>query len=342
VRDLVHAGVKGDFEVTVVCPTGGDLGAWVEAAGARWIPVQLHRQPHPCDLVHVLKLRSLARLADVVHLHSSKAGALGRLALATLGRRRPACIFTPHGWSWLPGGVLGGVYRGFERLAAPLANVIVAVSPEEREAGARVLRASAARMQVIVNGVDLDHFVPGETTGQGSTHPLIVCVGRLCRAKGQDVAVEALALLAHQNARLRLVGEGPDRLRLLAQARALGVGHRVELPGAVLDSAPEFRAADVVLVPSRWDGLSLALLEAMACGTTVVATRVPGSAALEGAGVLVAPGRPQQMADAIDALLANPARRAALGDATRQRAKERFSLDRSLDQVLALWAGCAR
>lgn len=342
VRDLVRAGVKADFEVTVVCPGGGDLGVWVEAAGARWLPVQLHRQPHPTDLVHALKLRSLARLADVVHLHSSKAGALGRLALATLGQRRPSCIFTPHGWSWLPGGALGRLSRGFERLAAPLANMIVAVSPEEREEGARVLRSGVERMRVIENGVDLDHFAPSAATRQPNAPPLIVCVGRLCRAKGQDLAVEALALLAHQDARLRLVGEGPDRPRLLTQARALEVGQRVELPGAVLDSAPELRLADVVVVPSRWDGLSLALLEAMACGAAVVATRVPGAAALQGAGILVAPGEPQQLADAVDALLADPARRTALGNAARQRAENRFGLDRSLDETLALWEGCIR
>jgi glycosyltransferase involved in cell wall biosynthesis len=229
------------------------------------------------------------------------------------------------------------LYRAFERLAAPLADVIVAVSPEEHDVGARVLKASSIRIRVIENGVDTAHFTPGGARRQRSEQPLIVCLGRLCRAKGQDIAVRALELSSHTDARLRLVGDGPARLQLLELARTLGVGARLELPGAVADSAPELRSADVVVVPSRWDGLSLALLEAMACGSAVVATCVPGSAALEGVGVLVEPEHPRQMARAVDGLLSDPRRRIALGGAARQRAKEHFDIRTTLDRTVALW-----
>jgi glycosyltransferase involved in cell wall biosynthesis len=121
------------------------------------------------------------------------------------------------------------------------------------------------------------------------------------------------------------------------QVRALGLTGRVELTGFRQDPAPDFRAADVVMVPSRYDGMALVLLEAMACGAAVVATRVAGSSALAGAGVLVAPEDPGALAGAIDALLADPDRRRQLGLAARQRAVERYSLQRSLDAILALW-----
>jgi glycosyltransferase involved in cell wall biosynthesis len=137
--------------------------------------------------------------------------------------------------------------------------------------------------------------------------------------------------------RLRIVGDGEDRAAIEKQIGALGLTGRVELVGFRPDPAPDVRAADVVLVPSRYDGMSLVLLEAMACGAAVVATRVPGSSALDGAGVLVPVEDPQALAQAVDALLADPDRRKALGLEARQRVVERYSLERSLDAILALW-----
>jgi glycosyltransferase involved in cell wall biosynthesis len=123
----------------------------------------------------------------------------------------------------------------------------------------------------------------------------------------------------------------------VAQARALGLSDRVDLAGFQPDPAPDMRAADVVIVPSRYDGMALVLLEAMACGAAVVATRVAGSSVLSGAGVLVPAGDPAALARAVDALLADPARRRLLGHAARQRAVHQCSLDRSVGAILALW-----
>jgi glycosyltransferase involved in cell wall biosynthesis len=166
---------------------------------------------------------------------------------------------------------------------------------------------------------------------------LIVFVGRLCHQRAPDIAVTALSLMRTPGARLRLIGEGEDRGAVAAQARALGLSPRVELMGFRPDPAPDLRAADVVIIPSRYDGMALVLLEAMACGAAVVATRVAGSSALGEAGILVPPEDPLALARAVDALLAAPDRRKLLGLAARQRAAELFSLDRSLHAILALW-----
>ncbi len=118
---------------------------------------------------------------------------------------------------------------------------------------------------------------------------------------------------------------------------ALGLSDRVELAGFRPDPAPDLRAADVVLVPSRYDGMALVLLEAMACEAAIVATRVAGASALDGAGILVPIEDPQSLAEAVDALLANPDRRDLLGRAARSRAVDQYSLQRSLDGTLRLW-----
>jgi glycosyltransferase involved in cell wall biosynthesis len=337
IRDLVQAAAAEGYKLTVACPPGGNLATWASERQAAWARLDMRRSPHITDLSAVIRLRSLARSHTVVHLHSSKAGAVGRLALASLGHRRPRSVFTPHGWSWLAGGSLAPLYRRFERLMMPVTTAVVAVSAEERSAGRAVLGAQATRIQVIPNGVDVDRFRPEGPRAGRTADPLIVFVGRLCHQRAPDIAVTALSLMRTPDARLRLIGEGEDRAAVAAQARALGLSRKVELAGFHPDPAPDLRAADVVIIPSRYDGMALVLLEAMACGAAVVATRVAGSSALGEAGILVPPENPLALARAVDALLADPDRRKLLGLAARQRAAELYSLDRSLDAILALW-----
>jgi glycosyltransferase involved in cell wall biosynthesis len=137
--------------------------------------------------------------------------------------------------------------------------------------------------------------------------------------------------------RLRLVGVGPDRPMLEEQARILHVAERLELAGFHTDVAPDLRAADVVLIPSRYDGMALVLLEAMACGAAIVAAEVSGTSVLQGAGILVPKDDPNSAAEAIDALLADPDRRRELGRAARARVAERYAIARSTAGILALW-----
>ena len=134
------------------------------------------------------------------------------------------------------------------------------------------------------NGVDLCRFSPDGPVADRSDDPLIVYVGRLCHQRAPDVAVAALALMRTPSVRLRLVGHGEDRAAVEALVTALGLDGRVEFSGFRPEPAPDLRAADVVLIPSRYDGMALILLEAMACGAAIVATRVPGTSALGAAG----------------------------------------------------------
>ena len=341
VRVLAEAGTRAGHIVTVACPRHSDLPGWIADAGAHWHPLPMVRQPTPGDISAVLRMRRLFAAADVVHLHSSKAGALGRLALRSLGKRAPASCFTPHGWSWLVGGRMAPVYRIYERLAAAWTDVIVAVSDEEAAAGRGVLPPGLARMTVIPNGVDTERFCVEGPRASRSAQPLIVCAGRLTVQKGQDLAVRAVALLGTAGARLRLVGEGPDTTTLRKLAAALGVADRVEFTGHC-DPRPHLRAADVVLVPSRWEGLSFVLLEAMACGKAVVTTAAAGSGVVGDAGVVAPPDSgPAGLAAALDELLADEPRRRRHGERARARVCERFAAQRMLTAYLDLWEALA-
>ena len=336
-RDVVEVAVSAGYEVTVACPSTCDLAAWAVQRGGRWERLEMRRSPHPSDVMAVARIRRLARSSDLVHLHSSKAGAVGRLALASLGRQRPPSVFTPHAWSWLVGGRLSPAYRIFERIMLSVTSAVVAVSEEEKAEALAVLGARAARIEVNLNGVDVGRFCPqGPVTGRPA-EPLLVCVGRLCRQRAPDVAVAALAQMQTPGVRLRLVGDGEDRPALEAQIGALGLTGRVELVGFRPDPAPDLRAADVVVIPSRYDGMALVLLEAMACGAAITATRVAGSSVLEGAGQLIPAEDPASLARAADALLADPGRRRRLRRAARRAAVDKCRLQLSLEGTLRLW-----
>ena len=337
VRELARAAVSVGYDVTVACPGTGQLAGWAAEHGARWERLEMRRSPHPSDICAFTRLRELVRGHALVHLHSSKAGALGRLALASLGRRRPPSVFTPHGWSWLVGGWQAPIYRLVERALLPVTSAVLAVSDEERASGQAALAPGQDSILVNPNGVDPARFRPDGPRTARSADPLVLDVGRLSHQRGPDIAVAALALMRTPSVRLRLVGDGPDRAGIERQAATLGVADRVELAGRRPDTAPDIRAADVVVVPARYDGMALVTLEAMACGAAIVATRVAGSSCLDGAGILVPPEDPASLAEAVDTLLAMPGERKRLGSAARAQAVERYPVERSVEHTLALW-----
>ena len=138
VRELARSAVEAGHDVTVISPpeSRGPLASWVTSVGARHHTLDMARRPALRDPFDVLTLRRLARGRDVLHVHSSKAAALGRVAAATLPRRaRPAVVMTPHYWSWLVGGRPEALYRWIERLLARRCDVIVAVSEREEVEG---------------------------------------------------------------------------------------------------------------------------------------------------------------------------------------------------------------
>jgi glycosyltransferase involved in cell wall biosynthesis len=295
------------------------------------------RAPSVDDLRQVIMLRKLIKHSDVVHLHSSKAGALGRIALHSLGRSAPPSAFTPHNWSWRVGGAMGGAYRALEWILASASDTIVCVAEGELDDGQRLLGERVRKMSLIPNGVDISVYSPEGPRAARSPEPLLVLVGRLCEAKAQDIAISALAQMHDQNVRLRLVGDGPDEGQLRDLARELNVVGRVEWEGHT-DPRPHLRAADVVVIPSRWDAAPLALAEAMACGAAVVCSDAVGSADTLGAGGVIVPaGDVEALAGSLDALLDERDRRQELKRSARRQALKLPSLNDSCVAHVRLW-----
>ncbi|MGW3988593.1 glycosyltransferase family 4 protein [Streptomyces sp. NPDC004830] len=323
VTDLVGAQLADGLRVTVACPRSplaarlGELGADVR----HWAAT---RAPGGSTAAET---RRLARIAaevrpDLVHAHSAKAGLAGRLAL----RGRVPTVFQPHAWSFeAVGGTAAALARGWERWGARWAARVVCVSEAERRLGEAA--GVHGRWSVVPNGIDVERFRPAgadavrtdllpEAERRG---PLVVCVGRLCRQKGQDVLLTAWESVLRRvpGARLVLVGDGPDHGRLRALAPP-----SVRFAGDVADVVPWYQAADLVVLPSRWEGMALAPLEAMACGRPVVVTDVGGARESLPPGLaphcLVPALAPAALAGAVTELLLDAPLRRSLGDQGRR------------------------
>ncbi|MFE9681737.1 glycosyltransferase [Streptomyces sp. NPDC006285] len=326
VTDLVRAQLAVGAEVTVACPESGGLAAAAEVLGAGVRHWRAGRSPGPGLAREVRSLRQAVREVrpDVVHAHSAKAGLAVRLAV----RGRVPTVFQPHAWSFeAVGGTTELLARNWERLGARWASRVICVSEAERRTGQR--SGVRARWSVIPNGIDLERFHPASVDavragiplleGVDAAAPLVVCVGRLCRQKAQDVLLEAWGEVTRRvpGARLVLVGDGPDARTLRAGAPA-----SVLFAGAVADAVPWYQAADLVVLPSRWEGMALAPLEAMACGRPVVLTEVDGARESlppgQGPRCLVPPERPQALAGAVAELLLDPLLRESLGHQARR------------------------
>ena len=336
VASLARDQTSRGWDVTVACPASGPLGDWVGAAGARWVAWEARRGPGLGTLGETRRLHAVVEAArpHVVHLHSSKAGLAGRILL----RGALPTLFQPHAWSFEAAG--GPLRRGavaWERRGARWADRVVCVSHAEREAGERA--GVRARWEIVPNGVDVSTYRPADAADARRRlglpdAPLVVCVGRLTRQKGQDVLLRAWpAVLARvPGARLVLVGDGPDRTRL-----AVISGPGVRFAGDRDDVAEWLAAADVVVAPSRWEGMALAVLEAMACGRSVVATDVAGMGeALGSCGALLPPAEAEPLAAAIAARLADPELRAEEGRLARARVMDRFTVGRATDEIAAI------
>lgn len=342
VTDLVRGQLADGLRVAVACPPDTELAAAVRAEGADTYVWRAARDPGPGTVRETRELGRLIRAVrpSLVHAHSAKAGLCARLAL----RGRVPTVYQPHAWSFeAVEGTTAALARRWERWAARWTARIVCVSEAERRTGETA--GVRAPWSVIHNGVDAERFTPGdeeaadqESADGGAAGPLVVCVGRLCRQKGQDVLLAAwpAVLAAVPDARLVLVGEGPDGERLRAAA-----GPSVRFAGAVTDTAPWYRAADLVVLPSRWEGMALAPLEAMASGRPVVVGDVDGARESLPPGheelCLVPPGDPAALAAALGRLLGEPGLRRSLGREAREHVLSRFDVRRTGAAVAELY-----
>ncbi|NIA22248.1 MAG: glycosyltransferase [Anaerolineaceae bacterium] len=314
------------FEVSVAALDGsGQLAAAFREAGCRVWDLGGRSRVAPGA---IRRLRSLvAHLQpDIVHSHLLRAHLAAGLAICC--RKGPTVIMTEHQadprrWA-----------LHLLRIAARKARVVTAVSEAVR--GHLLDRGFASdRVLTLPNGIEVEAIAAGRPIERGrlglpKDARLLLFVGRLTRQKGLDILLRAFSTIAAEQPQVHLLvaGDGEQGRELEHLSKWLGLAERVHFLGRRDDVAGLLKTAEVCVLPSRWEGLSLVLLEAMAAGRPVIATRVEGSREVltDGCtGLLVEPESPAALAEALRRLLGDADLAARLGPAARKRVAGEFT-----------------
>ncbi|MEN3273097.1 MAG: hypothetical protein V7636_1858 [Actinomycetota bacterium] len=335
VANLADVQVEAGWDVAVAGPEDGVLHDRIARSGATWITWDATRDIDSATLAQLRAFRSIVRRCapDVVHLHSSKAGLVGRFAL----RGRVPTVFEPNGWSFF---AVSGLRRraaiAWERWAMRWTDLALCVCEDER---AHAERAGVnGRFAVVLTAVDTERFAPSDrATARAELGlddgPLAVCVGRLAVAhKGQDVLLRAWELVTKEvpAARLVLVGDGPDQAMLEASAPA-----SVTFAGRRDDIERWYAAANVLVQPSLYEGLSITTLESLASGRSIVVTDCIGMReVVDGVGAIVPIGDAHALAAALVERLRDLDATDDEGSRGRQRALDRLHRDRWRREML--------
>lgn len=293
------------------------------------------------DLVSAVQLaRIIARFRpDIVHAHSSKAGAIARLVC--WARRSPALCYSPHGFAFLREDISESrrlLFQQAEALLARMCGTIIACSNSEGDLAKNRLRAK--QVVVVDNAIDLTAIpVHG---GNPSTPLTITTSGRLSYQKAPWRFAELARALADTGARFQWMGDGDvslmeqDGQPRPANLEITGWLDRRELLARLAN-------ADVYVLLSLWEGMPLVLIEAQAVGLPAVVTDIAGSRDVMGneqTGFICA--QDSQWISRVRQLIADSALRAKMGKAARQQALLRFSLERQHRQVMQVYASCLR
>ncbi len=347
VRDLARAGAEK--QATLLACGLKDLGwsvsivvikernDFAEPLAAAAIPVTFLHRRGPLDLHVVARLRNAIRKfePDVVLSLLFLANLL--IVLASRGLRpRPNLVVSVRE-SYLKG--LPRSHRMVARLVHRRADLTLFNAQSVlREEATGVLEAG--RTAYLPNAVSIARADPIDWREWGIvTGPVVLSVGQLAPVKGHRMLIEAFAAVhaANPGARLVLVGDGPEEGRLRAVAEAGGLSDRITFLGHHKDPLPFIAAADVFVQPSLSEGMSNALMEAMALGRCIVATRVGAASDLleDGVQALLPQPAVRELRAAIQRALGDPALRTRLGDSARERSQD-FSVDRIASELSSI------
>jgi glycosyltransferase involved in cell wall biosynthesis len=290
----------------------------------------------------------------ILHTHTAKAGAVGRIAALLAGSARPPIVVhTFHGHVlrgyFNPLTTLG--FRTLERWLARVTTALVAVSPEVRDDLVKLRVAPASKFTVVRLGIELDERTGSDDDIRAETRRqlgvaqdafVVGWVGRMTAVKRTDDVVRALGGLVDRgvDAYLCLVGDGPDRDHLERYAHELGVVKRCLFVGYQEDVARFYSAIDALLLPSVNEGTPVSVIEALAAQRPAVATRVGGTPDVIRDGVdgfLVEVGDADALSERLAELANDPERRARMGAAGRERVLGRYAVERLVDDIDRLY-----
>jgi glycosyltransferase involved in cell wall biosynthesis len=311
--------------------------------GATVIPCRHYvRQVSPVrDALAVAETRHLCRLydIDVLHTHTSKGGAVGRLAAWSLGL---PVVHTVHGFSFheFSSAWTKSLFSTVEWALAPLTTRMVLINSDEQRLVRHHDWLPRERTRLIVNGIPIPPLPPAPTSHEGCPH--LVTVGRLSVQKGYRYLLGAMPAVLERfpHARLSIVGDGEERARLEALTAELGLAQAVTFTGFQTDPLAWLGKAHVAVSSSLWEGLPIAVLEMMAARRPIVATACRGTRDVLTHGehaLLVPPADPDALAQAIIGMLSHEPRAHAIAEAARAHLEDGYTESRMVQEYVTLF-----
>ncbi|MFZ5644401.1 MAG: glycosyltransferase family 4 protein [Bacillota bacterium] len=350
---LIEGADRCRYEHMVACPYGRMAEAF-EEMGAITFPLPLKGEMSPSsDMAAVKALISILKehRVDIIHVHGSKAGVVGRLAAMIAGV--PFVVMTVHNsifYDHLPAWKTK-IYAAAERFLAGRTKKIITVSEALRRELIFREKIGPEKLITVYNGIETDIFMGKKdrvyaesVLGIPSGKKIVGTVARLAPQKGVKFFIQAAALLAEKIDGLVFVviGDGPLRHELEDEARKLKVADIIIFTGERKDVPGLMPGMDVFVLASVTEGLPLTILEAMVAGRPVVATRVGGIPEIideEVNGILVDPGDAMGLAAAVEAVLADKEKAERMGEYARSRVLGNFTACMMVNGIESVYAG---
>ncbi|WP_286809318.1 MULTISPECIES: glycosyltransferase family 4 protein [unclassified Leclercia] len=345
VRDLAKKLVAEGHDVHVIV---GENGALVNQLKQNNIEVtivdKLIRDISPLkDFQAVINIRQLIKklAPDIIGLHSSKAGIIGRLSALGLGI---PVVFTAHGWAFADG--VGEnkkkLYIFIERSLAPLVNKIITVSNQDKELALKYKVTSDYKQVVIHNGMpDLAEEID-LTSKELRSKIKIISVARFSEQKDHETLLIALSQVEYKNWILTLVGKGPKMEYIKSYACQLGIRDKIEFLGECNDVSNLLSNSDIFTLITNWEGLPLSIIEAMRASLPVVASDVGGVRELiddNHTGFLIKHKDANQLTQIFEKLFSDSSLRQQMGHSGRVKYLANFTFDDMYYKTLSLYKG---
>ena len=283
IRMLLKYLDKERFENILVCSEDFKREDYVGLVDS-FEQIEMNRAIGVNDLKSIRKVRKMIKkyCPDVVYAHSSKAGAIARMA--NIGLKNP-CVYNPHGWAFNMrcSNMKEKLYTIIEKVAAPFCDKIICISDAEKQSALKKKICKEEKLQIIFNGVDIEAYEckeHGTIKRSDLNIPedafVVGMVGRICLQKAPDVFVKMAKLVKDTipNAHFIIVGNGNQEAELIKYAENHGFGDSLHITGWVDDPMSYVEIFDVACLLSRWEGFGLVLPEYMLVGKPIVATNV--------------------------------------------------------------------
>ncbi|SHK12775.1 Glycosyltransferase involved in cell wall bisynthesis [Desulforamulus aeronauticus DSM 10349] len=335
----------------MACPPNSPLFEELANQGIKTLPISLSGELSPTRdyaAIHTLVKYLHQSGTTILHAHSSKGALVGRIA--AMIARTPVVIFTAHNsifyeeWpEWKK-----KLFASVERFLARFTDRIITVSDALKQELMEKEGIPAPQISIIYNGIEVENFaaqVDAVATRRGlaipELGPVIGTIARLAPQKGVSYFLKAASLLKEYQVNFLVVGDGPLKEALEQEVAELSLQKRVIFAGKRENIAEILSIMDIFVLPSVTEGLPLSILEAMAAGKPVVATRVGGvpEAILEGkTGLVVAPKDPEALAVALAGMLSERDKLNRMGANGQKHVAEKFTIKHMADKTMELYA----